>query len=115
MSNNNEVLSEIVNVVAEEVYKYLMRKLPEKLLEDIVINVGFTDMNNYTLEISIDVMTNPLLKGLDDIVNDAVEFGFKIADYLMDKFRRGGELVGLSTGEIERIAEEYTKSLRNDT
>ncbi|ADN50343.1 DUF3194 domain-containing protein [Vulcanisaeta distributa] len=114
MSSSNEVLNEIVNVVAEEVYKYLMRKLPEKLLEDIVINVGFTDMNNYTLEISIDVMTNPLLKGLDDIINDAVEFGFKIADYLMDKFRRG-ELVGLSTGEIERIAEEYTKSLRNDT
>ncbi len=89
MSSNNEVLNEIVNAVAEEVYKYLMRKLPEKLLEDIVINVGFTDMNNYTLEISIDVMTNPLLKGLDDIINDAVEFGFKIADYLMDKFRRG--------------------------
>lgn len=53
--------------------------------------------------------------GLDDIINDAVEFGFKIADYLMDKFRRGGELIGLSVGEIERIAEEYAKSLRNNT
>ncbi|WP_243678316.1 hypothetical protein [Vulcanisaeta distributa] len=59
MSSNNEVLNEIVNVVAEEVYKYLMRRLPEKLLEDIVINVGgFTDISNYTLEISIDAMTN---------------------------------------------------------
>ena len=114
MSNNNEVLNEIVNVVAEEVYKYLMRRLPEKLLEDIVINVGFSDINNYTLEISIDATTNPLLRGLDNIINDAVEFGFKIADYLMDKLRRG-ELIGLSIGEIERIAEEYAKSLYNNT
>ncbi|GAB6947356.1 hypothetical protein JCM16161A_14860 [Vulcanisaeta sp. JCM 16161] len=113
MSSSDEVLNEIVNVVAEEVYKYLMRRLPEKLLEDIVINVGFTDINNYTLEISVDAMTSPLLSGLDEIINGAIEFGFKIADYLMDKFRRG-ELIGLSTGEIERIAEEYAKSLRNN-
>mgnify|MGYP001770753421 FL=1 len=112
--SSDEVLNEIINVIAEEIYKYLMRKLPEKLLEDIVINVGFTDMSNYTLEISIDAVTNPLLKGLDEIINDAVEFGFKIADYLMDKFRRG-ELIGLSVGEIERIAEEYAKGLRNNT
>ena len=112
--SNDEVLSEVINVIAEEIYKYLMRRLPEKLLEDIVINVGFTDMSNYTLEISIDAATNPLLKGLDEIINDAVEFGFKIADYLMDKFRRG-ELIGLSVGEIERIAEEYAKSLHIST
>ncbi len=111
--SNNELINEIVNVVAEEVYKYLMHKLPEKLLEDVVINVSFSDISNYTLEISIDATANPLLKGLNDIINDAIEFGFKIADYLMDKFRRG-ELVGLSTGEIERIAEEYAKGLRNN-
>ncbi len=112
--STNEVLNEIINVVAEEVYRYLMRKLPERLLEDFVINVGFTDSINYTLEISIDVSTNPLLSGLDNIMNNAIEFGFKIADYLMEKFKRG-ELVGLSIGEIERIAEEYAKSLRNNT
>ncbi|GAB6943696.1 DUF3194 domain-containing protein [Vulcanisaeta sp. JCM 14467] len=112
--SSDEVLNEIINVIAEEIYRYLMHKLPEKLLEDVVINVGFTDMNNYTLEISIDAATNPLLKGLDEIINDAVEFGFKIADYLMDKFKRG-ELVGLSIGEIERITEEYAKSLHTNT
>ena len=111
--SSNELLNEIVNVVAEEIYKYLMRRLPEKLLEDVVINVGFSDISNYTLEISVDVTTNPLLGRLDEIINDAIEFGFKIADYLMDKFRRG-ELIGLSIGEIERIAEEYAKSLRNN-
>lgn len=84
------------------------------MLEDVVINVGFTDPTNYTLEISIDVSANPLLSGLDSIINSAIEFGFKIADYLMDKFKRGGELVGLSIGEIERVAEEYAKSLRNN-
>ncbi|WP_054857507.1 DUF3194 domain-containing protein [Vulcanisaeta sp. JCM 16159] len=113
MSIDNEVLGEIVNIIADEIYKYLMRRLPERLLEDVVIDVGF-DTNSYTLEISIDVMTNPLMENLDGIINSAVEFGFKIADYLIGKFRRG-ELVGLPAGEIERIAEEYAKSLRNNT
>ncbi|BDR91999.1 DUF3194 domain-containing protein [Vulcanisaeta souniana] len=111
--STSEALNEIANVVAEEVYRYLMHKLPDRLLEDVVINVGFTDPTNYTLEISIDVSANPLLSGLDSIINSAIEFGFKIADYLMDKFKRG-ELVGLSIGEIERVAEEYAKSLRNN-
>ncbi|WP_054853439.1 DUF3194 domain-containing protein [Vulcanisaeta distributa] len=114
MSIDNDVLGEIVNIIADEIYKYLMRRLPERLLEDVVIDVGF-NTNSYTLEISIDVMTNPLMGNLDDIINSAVEFGFKIADYLMGKFRRGGELVGLPAGEIERIAEEYAKSLHNNT
>ena len=112
--SNYEMLNDIANVIAEEIYRYLMYKLPEKLLEDIIINVGFTDLINYTLEISIDAMTNPLLRGLDNIINDAIEFGFKIADYLMNKFRRG-ELVGLSIGEIERIAKEYAKNLYSNT
>ncbi|ADY02002.1 hypothetical protein VMUT_1801 [Vulcanisaeta moutnovskia 768-28] len=112
--SNYEILNDIANVIAEEIYRYLMHRLPEKLLEDFVINVGFTNLANYNLEISIEAMTNPLLKGLDSIINDAVEFGFKIADYLMDKFK-GGELIGLSTGEIERIAEEYAKNLYSNT
>ena len=111
--SDREILNEIINAVAEQIYEYLMHKLPSRLLNEITINVGFVDLNNYTLEISIDASTNPLLSKLEHIINDAVEFGFKIADYLMDKFKRG-ELVGLSTGEIERIAAEYAKSLRNN-
>jgi len=48
------------------------------------------------------------------VVNEAVEFGFKIADYLMGMFKRG-ELYGRGPGEIERIAREYAKSLRDNT
>ncbi len=95
-------------------YEYLRRRLPERLLEDIVINVSLADPTNYIIEISIDASASPLFSGLDNVVNEAVEFGFKIADYLMGMFKRG-ELYGRGPGEIERIAREYAKSLRDNT
>ncbi|MFP3216092.1 MAG: DUF3194 domain-containing protein [Vulcanisaeta sp.] len=113
---NNEVITEVINAVAEQVYeylRYLRHKLPEKLLEEVVVNVSLVDPVNYTIEISVDALANPLFSKLDDVLNEAVEFGFKIADYLMDKFKRG-ELGGLRPGEIERIAREYAKSLRDN-
>jgi formylmethanofuran dehydrogenase subunit B len=109
----NEVITEVINAVAEQVYEYLRHKLPEKLLEEVVVNVSLVDPVNYTIEISVDALANPLFSKLDDVLNEAVEFGFKIADYLMDKFKRG-ELGGLRPGEIERIAREYAKSLRDN-
>lgn len=108
-----DLLNEIINAIAEQVYDYLRRRLPERLLEEVVISVNLVDPSNYTLEISVDASANPLLSGLEDIINGAVEFGFKIADYLMERFKRG-ELDGLQPGEIERIAREYARSLRDN-
>lgn len=111
--SDNELLSEILSAIAEQVYEYLKHKLPEKLLEEMTVNVSLVDLTNYVVEISVDASASPLFSGLEEIINSAVEFGFKIADYIMEKFKKG-ELNGLQLGEIERITEEYARSLRNN-
>lgn len=108
-----DFLQSIATAVAEQVYEYLLNKLPAALVEDLVINVRFTDLEHQVLEISIDTSTNPLLSNVKEIIDDAVDFGFKIADYLMELLRRG-ELSDLQSGRIEEIAREYAKRLRNN-
>lgn len=110
---SNELLQSVVDAVAEQVYDYLLHKLPTELLEDLVINVRFTDLEHQTLEIDIDASTNPLLNDVRDIIDEAVDFGFKIADYLMELLNRG-ELNELQPGGIEEIAREYARRLRNN-
>ncbi|WP_069806748.1 DUF3194 domain-containing protein [Vulcanisaeta thermophila] len=110
---SNELLQSIANAVAEQVYEYLLRRLPPELIEDLVINVRFTDPERQELEISIDALTNPLLSNVGSIVDEAVEFGFKIADHLMELLRRG-ELSNVQPGGIEEIARKYAKRLRNN-
>ncbi len=111
---SNDVLKYVTDAIAEQIYEFLMRKLPEKLLEEIVVNVSFVDLERYTLEISIDVLSNPVLAGVERVVDEAVEYGFKIADCLMEKLKRG-ELDGLSDREIRRVAKECAKGLHSDS
>lgn len=110
---SNDIFQSIAAAVAEQVYEYLFRKLPPELVEDLVINVRFTDMEHQVLEISVDANTNPLLSNVKDIINEAVDFGFKIADYLMELLRKG-ELSDLQPGRIEEITREYAKRLCNN-
>lgn len=107
MSLSRELLNEIATIIADRVTKFILKKIPVKRLSEINVVVTVKDPEKLLFEIDVDVKTDLLVRQdvLDRVVKEAVDYGFKLLDEVMNYILNGGEPTIDKIKEIVRKAE----------
>ncbi len=108
MSLSRELLNEIATLIASRVTKFILKKIPVKRLSEINVIVTVRDPDRLLFEIDVDVKTDLLVRQdvLDKVVREAVDYGFKLLDEVMNYILNGGE------PSIDRIKEVIRRAER---
>ncbi len=96
----------IIEEIAKAVEQYILEHVPEKKLRYIEVDVRISDEYPYTVTIDVDVGTTPFIKDevLRRIVDEAINVGFRKADELFNRVKRG-EIREEDIEELEEVGE----------
>ncbi len=108
--DSKELLRYVSSLVAKKVSEYVITRLKGRRVRDIDVIVKILDYERLRFEIEVNIETDLLVKDsyLQNVVNDAVNYGFEILDkvinYILSKNLK------VDKDEIERIIKENSRS-----
>ncbi len=75
--------------IASKVCEYVLERVPEYQLFSLDVRVDITREYPYEVTIEVSIETSPFYRGsLNKLIDEAIEYGLKVADELLERYRR---------------------------
>ena len=108
------LLNVLSSVIADEIYQYILHKIPVKRIRDINIRVEILSFEKRLFEIEVSVETDPLVKQevIDQIVEKAVNFGFKILDNVINEIEKFKDSININIDNLDELEHKIKRIVR---